>query len=213
MRKAPKLAIAITGLATIMVVTTSFKYSPTTSAIKAPVTEIAVAQIPDYGLLGAEGAGQYQAEIDAYLAEQGRLEAVAEAKAEAEAKAKAEAEAAQAKARAEAAAKAKPLAVSAPVEIGSNRDRGHILMLEVFGEDQWSCLDSLWGRYESGWNVYADNPNSTAYGIPQALPGSKMGAGWQTDRDVQIKWGLNYIQNRYGTPCNALRDRVAKGWY
>lgn len=77
----------------------------------------------------------------------------------------------------------------------------------------WRCLDSLWGEHESSWRVTADNPRSTAYGIPQALPGSKMGDGWQYSAFVQIKWGLNYISGRYGSPCSALSFRLAQGWY
>jgi hypothetical protein len=79
---------------------------------------------------------------------------------------------------------------------------------------QYNCLVSLWNR-ESGWNVYASNP-SGAYGIPQALPGSKMssvGADWQTNPATQITWGLNYIQGRYGTPCAAWAHSEANNWY
>jgi len=82
--------------------------------------------------------------------------------------------------------------------------------------NQFNCLNNLWGDHESGWRWWADNPNSTAYGIPQALPGSKMashGADWRTNGYTQIRWGLDYIANRYGTPCNALRARQTKGWY
>jgi hypothetical protein len=67
-----------------------------------------------------------------------------------------------------------------------------------FGLDQFGCLDSLYMR-ESGWRVDADNPTSSAYGIPQALPGSKMasaGADWETNPVTQIRWGLGYIQDR-----------------
>lgn len=80
---------------------------------------------------------------------------------------------------------------------------------------QWECLRLLWGPYESRWRVYADNPRSTAYGIPQALPGSKMGPGWQSSAYVQIKWGLSYIQNDddFSNPCEALAFRKANGWY
>lgn len=78
---------------------------------------------------------------------------------------------------------------------------------------QWRCLDSLWGDYESSWRVKADNPHSEAYGIPQALPGSKMGPGWQTSAYVQIKWGLGYVRARFGNPCSALAFRKANGWY
>jgi len=70
---------------------------------------------------------------------------------------------------------------------------------------QWSCLDEL-GTHESGWRWNADNPTSSAYGIPQALPGSKMstaGADWETNPVTQIAWGLSYINNRYGSPCSA----------
>ncbi|QIG44313.1 lytic transglycosylase domain-containing protein [Nocardioides anomalus] len=82
-------------------------------------------------------------------------------------------------------------------------------------ESQFGCLDSLWTR-ESGWNVYADNPSSSAYGIPQALPGSKMsseGDDWATNPVTQIRWGLGYIQDRYGSPCGAWGHSQAQGFY
>ena len=84
-----------------------------------------------------------------------------------------------------------------------------------WGEDQHSCLVNLWNR-ESGWRHTADNPNSSAYGIPQALPGSKMasaGADWKTNPETQIKWGLKYIDKRYKTPCGAWSAFKKKGWY
>lgn len=79
---------------------------------------------------------------------------------------------------------------------------------------QFACLTTLWNR-ESGWRVNAHN-SSGAHGIPQALPGSKMakfGKKWRTDPQVQIKWGLNYIKKRYGSPCNALGHSYRFGWY
>jgi len=84
-----------------------------------------------------------------------------------------------------------------------------------FSQDQFSCLDSLWMR-ESHWRVNADNPSSSAYGIPQALPGSKMssaGADWATNPVTQIRWGLGYIQDRYGSPCGAWSHSESYGWY
>ncbi|MHB1063961.1 MAG: aggregation-promoting factor C-terminal-like domain-containing protein [Georgenia sp.] len=84
-----------------------------------------------------------------------------------------------------------------------------------WGADQFQCLDTLWAR-ESGWDPYADNPYSSAYGIPQALPGSKMasaGADWATNPATQITWGLGYIGGRYGNPCNALAQSYRVGWY
>jgi hypothetical protein len=83
------------------------------------------------------------------------------------------------------------------------------------GDDQFSCLVALWNR-ESGWNVYASNPTSGAYGIPQALPGSKMasaGADWATNPATQISWGLGYINGRYGSPCGAWEHSEVEGWY
>jgi hypothetical protein len=89
-------------------------------------------------------------------------------------------------------------------------------MLASFGfaTSQWGCLDDLWNR-ESGWVYNAENA-SGAYGIPQALPGSKMasaGADWLTDPTTQIKWGLGYIKSIYGTPCGAWDHEEADGWY
>ena len=81
--------------------------------------------------------------------------------------------------------------------------------------DQWSCLDSLWEK-ESGWSVYNSNPSSGAYGIPQALPGSKMasaGSDWRTNPATQIRWGLGYIGDRYGSPCAAWSHSKAHNWY
>ncbi|MFD1717183.1 G5 domain-containing protein [Georgenia deserti] len=84
-----------------------------------------------------------------------------------------------------------------------------------WGADQFSCLDSLWQR-ESNWNPSAQNPSSGAYGIPQALPGSKMasaGSDWATNPATQIEWGLGYIQGRYGSPCGAWGHSQSNGWY
>jgi resuscitation-promoting factor RpfB len=82
-----------------------------------------------------------------------------------------------------------------------------------WGQDQMSCLITLWD-HESGWQYQAENPSSGAYGIPQALPGSKMGAGWQDDPRVQIGWGLSYIKSRYVSPCQAWSTWQAHGgWY
>lgn len=84
-----------------------------------------------------------------------------------------------------------------------------------WGPEQFDCLVSLWNK-ESGWNTYANNPSSGAYGIPQALPGSKMasaGADWATNPATQITWGLGYIQARYGDPCGAWGHSQRVGWY
>jgi len=86
---------------------------------------------------------------------------------------------------------------------------------------QWTALEKLWTN-ESGWNPKAKNPSSGAYGIPQALPHTKMpkaawpeSAGGRSDAATQIQWGLNYIKQRYGTPVLALAfwNRQSPHWY
>jgi hypothetical protein len=95
-------------------------------------------------------------------------------------------------------------------------------MLPSFGFDrntQFSgCLVPLWNQ-ESGWSQFAENA-SGAYGIPQALPFNKMpqaawpaSAGGSSDPSAQISWGLGYIKNVYGTPCNAWGHEQSFGWY
>jgi len=80
--------------------------------------------------------------------------------------------------------------------------------------DQWVCLNNLWTA-ESGWGTTSGNPGG-AYGIPQALPGTKMasaGSDWRTNPATQIKWGLNYIDGRYGSPCKAWNHFQSHRWY
>jgi hypothetical protein len=90
-------------------------------------------------------------------------------------------------------------------------------MMSSFGFDpatQFGCLNNIWTR-ESGWVYNAQNA-SGAYGIPQALPGSKMataGSDWLTNPATQIKWGLGYIKSVYGTPCNAWAFWQAHSYY
>jgi len=84
-----------------------------------------------------------------------------------------------------------------------------------FGSDQFPCLDAIYSQ-ESGWDVHADNPGSSAYGIPQALPGSKMasaGPDWADNPATQLRWGLGYIKARYGSPCSAWSFKQGHGWY
>lgn len=90
-------------------------------------------------------------------------------------------------------------------------------LLPTYGmaSSEFSCLDAIWS-HESGWNVHAANPHSSAYGIPQALPGSKMasaGPDWQNSAETQIRWGLGYIKNRYGSACSAWSFKQSHGWY
>jgi hypothetical protein len=80
---------------------------------------------------------------------------------------------------------------------------------------QFRYLNWLWD-VESSWNVHAENPWSGAYGIPQAVPGSKMGSAgpdWQNDARTQVLWGLRYIKAVYGKPRFAWIHEVRDGWY
>jgi hypothetical protein len=82
-----------------------------------------------------------------------------------------------------------------------------------FSDDQFSCLDSLYVS-ESGWQIDADNPTSSAYGIPQALTRlHDLPADYMTSAEAQIRWGLEYIQDSYGTPCSAWAFKRANNWY
>ena len=90
-----------------------------------------------------------------------------------------------------------------------------MVLARGWDDAQYACLVSLWNR-ESHWNVYAENKKSGAYGIPQALPGTKMAsvaADWQTNPATQITWGLGYIATRYTDPCGAWTSSEARGWY
>jgi len=136
---------------------------------------------------------------------------------EAAAKAAAEKAAAEKRRTArEAAARASRARARAALLTGSPKDIARRLVAaRGWGSGQFSCLDSLWTK-ESRWNHRATNPSSGAYGIPQALPGSKMasaGSDWRSNPATQIKWGLSYIADRYGTPCGAWSHSKARGWY
>jgi hypothetical protein len=83
------------------------------------------------------------------------------------------------------------------------------------GATQYACLDKIF-TYESKWNPLAENSRSGAYGIPQALPGSKMaafGSNWRTSPLTQVKWGIWYVEDRYGSACAAWDHIEATGWY
>jgi resuscitation-promoting factor RpfB len=105
---------------------------------------------------------------------------------------------------------------AAPASPGTAKAIAHEL-IGTYGWDdsQYDCLVVLWDN-ESSWNVHAANPSTGAYGIPQALPGSKMataGPDWENSATTQIKWGLGYINERYGSPCNAWSYWQSNGWY
>ena len=160
-----------------------------------------------------------QDQINALVAQQAAARQAARRKQEAARRAAAEAaanQAAQAQAQQQQEQQSQATPPAAPAPSGSAQQIA-MGMLGSYGwsSGQFSCLVSLWNQ-ESGWNVHATNPASGAYGIPQALPGSKMasaGADWQTDAATQIRWGLSYIKSLYGSPCGAWSHEEADGWY
>jgi hypothetical protein len=84
-----------------------------------------------------------------------------------------------------------------------------------YGQSDFACFNNIIIR-ESMWDINATNPSSGAYGIPQALPGSKMataGSDWRTNPATQIIWAIGYIKDRYGSPCAAWSFKRAHGWY
>lgn len=212
-----------------------------TSALETATARLEAASVlPDTFLPDlAEDVTTARASVDQRVAElRGGLDAAVAKKAEEEAaeKARQEAEAAAAAAKEKAAAEERAAAStrtsngggsSAPVPVTSGGGSGDnspagaqatargMLASRGWGDDQFSCLVSLWNK-ESGWNYRAYNAGSGAFGIPQALPGSKMssaGADWETNAATQISWGLGYISGRFGTPCGAWEHSQAVGWY
>jgi hypothetical protein len=84
-----------------------------------------------------------------------------------------------------------------------------------YGDSDFDCFNNIIIR-ESMWDIDATNPSSGAYGIPQALPGSKMataGSDWRTNPATQIIWAIGYMEDRYGSPCAAWSFKRAHGWY
>jgi len=143
-------------------------------------------------------------------ADRADAEVAAQAATTSAAQVRADVEAAQAQRAAEEAARALAAAQSDPRGLGASMaaDRG-------WGGSQFQCLDRLWTK-ESGWKWHADNPTSSAYGIPQSLPGEKMashGDDWATNPATQIAWGLDYIADVYGSPCSAWAHSQAVNWY
>ena len=99
---------------------------------------------------------------------------------------------------------------------GSNRHIGkQLAAAHGWTGEQWVCLNNLWTK-ESGWSTHSSNSSGTAWGIPQALPGSKMksaGSDWRTNPATQITWGIGYIEHRYRFACNAWAHWQSHNWY
>lgn len=100
--------------------------------------------------------------------------------------------------------------------VGDLQSYAHSLVISYgWSEYDFECLVKLWNR-ESGWNPNAVNKKSGACGIPQSLPCNKMashGSDYRTNGRTQIRWGIDYIKNRYGSPSGAWEHSQQKGWY
>jgi hypothetical protein len=120
-----------------------------------------------------------------------------------------------AKERAEVKAKAAKDPSSFPVQSSYSIAQIQAMARSMVPSGQWQCFSNI-VDHESSWNYRAVNASSGAYGLFQALPGSKMssvGSDWQTNPATQIKWGLNYMDSRYGSPCEAWSFWQANHWY
>ena len=174
------------------------------AAVDKAAAEKAAAEKAEGGQAGAAKAAAEKAAADQAAAE----------KAAADAAAKQAADAAAAAAAAEAAAAAAaPKAVDDPA--AAKAYAASILGNYGWSASEMTALNTLWEK-ESNWRTTATNASSGAYGIVQSLPASKMataGADWQTNYQTQIKWGLNYIKERYGSPSAALGFHLANNWY
>ncbi|GHH66255.1 hypothetical protein GCM10018781_19870 [Kitasatospora indigofera] len=207
--------IALAGAATLSL---ALPQDSGTAAAATTVTSASVDALPaaptaeESAQAEADAAAKQQAEADAAAAQAAQAQADADAKAQADA-ASAQAQA-QAKAQAEAKAKADAAAAASRSQQRPALNSGSAftgtpqqIAAQIVPAGQLQCFNNIIER-ESNWKVTATNPSSGAYGLVQALPGSKMaaaGADWRTNPATQIKWGLSYMNATYGSPCGAWK--------
>lgn len=176
---------------------------------QAQVQTASLTQQADAQAIQADASAKKDAEESARLAAAKTAVAkkAAAEKAEKEAKEKAEAKAAS--------AKASTSSSSFPVQSSYTVAQIQSMAASMVPSGQFQCFSNI-VDHESSWNYRAVNASSGAYGLFQALPGSKMssvGSDWQTNPATQIKWGLNYMDSRYGSPCEAWSFWQANSWY
>ena len=217
-KRSRKIAIATAGALTLatavsLAATLPAGSSPASASADAAYTTTIGQQAAAQS--SSEGVGQAVMCTRMHSLQAGHQQQVAAEKTAA-AKAAAAKAAQQAAARKAAAQRAQSARRAAATPSGSPQQIAE-RMLGQFGwsSSQFSCLQPLW-EHESGWSVTAENPTSGAYGIPQSLPGAQMasaGADWQSNAATQIRWGLTYIQGRYGSPCGAWAHEESANWY
>ena len=117
--------------------------------------------------------------------------------------------------------KSKYLTTESPIVLdGGTKGQYEAYAMSLFSQYGWADTEifpliKLWNR-ESGWNPNSHNKSSGAHGIPQAFPAKKMaayGSDYYTNGYTQIRWGLNYIYTRYGSPSRAWSKLSSSGWY
>ncbi|MEU1592951.1 transglycosylase SLT domain-containing protein [Streptomyces sp. NPDC005708] len=176
---------------------------------QAQVQTASLTQQADVQAIAADVSAKKDAE------ETARKQAAADAIAKQKAAQKAEEDAKARKEAAAAASRASRDASSFPVQSSYSVAQIQAMARQLVAADQFQCFSNI-VDHESSWNYRAVNASSGAYGLFQALPGSKMssvGADWQTNPATQIKWGLNYMNGRYGSPCGAWSFWQANHWY
>jgi len=175
---------------------------------QAQVQVSSLTQQADAQAAAADAAAKKSAE------EAARIQAAKTAKAKKEAaeeEAEREREAAEARANRDAVRDASTFSAQSSYTVAEVK----AIARQMVPADQFQCFSNI-VNHESTWNYRAQNPSSGAYGLVQALPGSKMasaGADWQTNPATQIKWGLNYMNSRYDSPCGAWAFWQANNWY
>ncbi|MFJ8359036.1 transglycosylase SLT domain-containing protein [Streptomyces sp. NPDC093984] len=150
----------------------------------------------------AEEAARKQAAADAIAKQKAAQQAEEAAKARKEAEAKASRDASRDSS-------------SFPVQSSYTVAQIQAMARQMVAADQFQCFSNI-VNHESSWNYQAVNASSGAYGLFQALPAGKYasaGADWRTNPATQIKWGLNYMDSRYGSPCQAWSFWQANSWY
>lgn len=207
----------ITGVATLVVASAAtaalaIPQAGDTAEAATPVAAVSVADQAAQAPQTPQADAAAQAQADAAAAAQAQAQTAAQAQAEADAKAQADA---KAKADADAAASRSQQRQTLSAAPAAPTGTPQQIAAQLVPAGQLQCFSNIVSR-ESTWNPLAVNASSGAYGLVQALPGSKMasaGSDWRTNPATQIKWGLDYMNSRYGSPCGAWSFWQTHHWY
>ncbi|MYS19858.1 Transglycosylase SLT domain-containing protein [Streptomyces sp. DvalAA-14] len=213
-------ATAVTTVGAVVGVASGAEQGSTTEPVEAAGTTTLLADIPDgQQVQQASLTEQIQAQSDAadatarqYAEQAARVQAAKDASAKKKAADKAEA---LAKEKKEQEASQGDVNASFPVKSSYSIAAVQAMARSIVGSGQYACFSNIVSR-ESGWDYTATNASSGAYGLVQSNPGSKMASvasDWRTNPATQIKWGLNYMNSRYGSPCGAWEFWQGHSYY